>query len=122
MESDAILRGKIDADESFSVFKGKLEDKELGQIYQKYKTAITAIKDDGLTELNLLVSALNCLYRIMYFEVNTCFDPWYGKKTQKPCLNEADLVTVHSALNELEKEGYIDSKSKKAYLKRIGAK
>jgi hypothetical protein len=121
MESDAILMGKIDIQESFSAFKGKLEDKELGQIYQKYKTVMTTIKGDKLTELNVLISTLNCLSRIMYFEVNTCFDPWYGKETQKPYLKEADLIIVHSALNELENNGCIDLKSKKAYLKRICA-
>jgi hypothetical protein len=121
MESDAILRGKIGVYESFSAFKGKLEDKELRQIYQKYKATITATKENEFSELDSLISALNCLYRIMYFEVNTCFDPWYRKKTQKPCLKEADLVTLNIALNELERKGYIDSKSKKDYLKRIGA-
>lgn len=115
-EDDSILRQHIETHEPLSRFKVKIKKQPLEQIADKYKVAIQ--RDTKL--LGLLVDTLGCLQKLLYFEVNSCFDAWYQKKTPRPCFQKREWLTVDATLNRLVKKGKASTDDKKAYLKKIG--
>lgn len=90
---------------------------QLHDIAQKYLANVNGATTDSLSNL---IRHLNCLQRIYYFEVNSCFDPWYGEKTFKPKLNEEDWKLLENIFNGLIEDGQIDSAAKSKYFSRLG--
>lgn len=116
IEDDSILREHIQNQEPLSEFKVKIQKQPLKQIADKYKSAIQS--DTNL--LGSLIDTLSCLRKLLYFEVNTCFDAWYRKKATRPALYDREWKLVSAELDRLVNNGKASADDKKAYLKKIG--
>lgn len=114
-ENDSILREHIQTYEPLSSFRAKIRKAPLKRIADKYEVAIRR----DIETLGSLVDTLCCLERLLYFEVNSCFDAWYAKKTPRPRFENNEWAVIDSALDRLIKKRRIDAKDKEAYLKKI---
>lgn len=115
-EDDARLREKITPFELLSEFKRKMEDPELQSIARKYKRTIQS----DIPRLRSLVGYLSCLYKLFDFEINTCYEAWYGGKNPKPNFVEEEWLLLRDTLKNMKTLGNITSKEYTKYWKRIG--
>lgn len=112
---DAKIREQIDSSERLAKFKEKIEVGDLKTIAGKYKTNITS--DANL--LSSLVNCLRCLYLLFDYEINVCYRAWYKKKPVEPSFQQAEWDVVEDILNELQKEGKINSKGNQKYKHKL---
>lgn len=115
MEDDAQIREEIDSDERFSRFKTKLKQGRLEGIASKYKAAVRK----NISSLRSVVRSLRCLHILFDFELNACYEAWYGKKAMKPCFEPEEWSLLNDTLDELQEHKKIHLKDKKSYWKRI---
>lgn len=115
-EDDAKLREKINPFELLSEFKRKIKEPELQSIARKYKRAIQF----DIPRLRSLVGYLSCLCKLWDFEINTCYEAWYGGKNPKPNFVEEEWSLLRDALKNMKTLGGISQKEYTKYWKRIG--
>lgn len=97
--------------EFFNKFKEKLDQGDLRVIFDKYKQWLEN------PEIPSLAAELRYFSRLFDFEINMCYESWYGRKPGKP---KIDLNLVRARLNELIDNQSITLLDAKKYLRRIG--
>lgn len=96
--------------EFFNKFRQKLDEEPLGEIFKKY--------DESLTdpEISSLVTQVDCFHRLFQFEINMCYEPWYGRKPVRP---KVDFSLVTERLNELIRDHRVTLREANGYLRRL---
>lgn len=116
LEDEGILRKEISPNELFSDFKDKFGKEPLKGIFSRYKSQIDKKDAQGVGSI---VKMFQCYHTLFLFEINCCYDAWYGRATVKPKPKIIEDVDVEGVLKELENDENISKKDRKDYLKRI---
>lgn len=115
IDDDAQIREAIDSDERFSRFKNRIQRGELRGIARKYKAAVRK----NVSSLESVVRTLRCLHLLFDFELNACYEAWYGKGPMKPRFESEEWSLLRETLEELQKQGKVSLEDKNNYWKRI---
>jgi len=114
-EDDSVIREHIGPYEPLSHFRVKIRSEPLKEIAEKYKVSIQRDTES----LDSLVNTMGCLHKLLYFEVNACFDAWYAKKTTKPRFRDGESAILAATLDQLQVEGRLTSDDQEEYVKKI---
>lgn len=107
-----VLESQPQVREFFNKFNEMLDQWSLGLIFNKYKQWL----EDP--EISSLAAELRCFSMLLDFEINMCYDSWYGRKPRKP---RVDFNLVREKLNQLVNSRSITLEDAKKYLHRLGA-
>lgn len=113
---DAVIRQQISVYEPLPDFQAKLAKDPLKIIYDKFQTNVR--RQAGA--LGEVVMELRCLHKVFLFEVNACYDAWYGKRARLSQLTEREKEITRKVVGELVESGEISPADQDDYLVKLG--
>lgn len=109
-----ILESKPEIREFFSEFQQELHKEPLlEKIFENYRRWLYRMNSNDRL---LLQRRLECFHKLLLFEINMCFQPWYGEDIARP---KIDYRIVREELKELCGDKEITQQDVEKYLTRI---
>lgn len=113
---DAKIRREISPYEPLPDFLRKLKCEPLRSIDLKFRSALQTHQ----SELEGMLTEIDCLQKLFVFELDAFYDAWYGKKGPRPRFGNDERGIIVRTLGDFVESREISARERDKYLVKLG--